>query len=566
MLRQQTAHIYIGILLCLLRSLYSQEVDTGKFNYLEQYGFVSPTNAEAGRLRTVNEFTQGIERFQTFYGLTVTGTLTQETTELMEKPRCGLKDFTETPSNIRARRYAHVGSKWHKNDLTYRIMIYSNDLSQSDQRTAIYNAFKVWSDVTPLTFREVGSGAADILITFASFQHYDSYPFDGPGGTLAHAYFPSHGIGGDAHFDESETFSVYGNEGTDLFIVAAHEFGHSLGLGHSGVMSALMAPFYQGYISDFTLPYDDQLGIQRLYGSKPREEVPTKAPTKAPAVVTKRPDINIPVNPEKPVTRLPPAPPTTTKQITQKPVVNVDTCNKGYDAIGFIRSELFLFKKDKFWRMDMQAYPYEGYPLPSDSFFFHLPSDIDAVYERDYDGKIVFFKGKKYWEYAGNNPEDGFPKLISELGNLPIKIDASLSWGNTGKTYFFKGKEYWRYDEYDKKVDKDYPKLIKTNWGGVPAYLNAAFRWKDGYTYFTKGRRFWRWNERTGKVDPGYPQLFGTEWLGCSANLMLPEGNDTSIIAKNINNGGVRNTFTSFNAILITIVTFLVQQVFHRYS
>ncbi|NXA40674.1 MMP7 protein, partial [Eudromia elegans] len=200
-----------------------------------------------------------IKTMQSFFHLTVTGTLNAETKEIMNQPRCGVPDIANYklfPGNPR----------WKSNFLTYRIVNYTPDLTRAKVDEAIKKAFMVWSDVTPLQFKRLHWGQADIMIAFARREHGDGNPFDGNGKTLAHAFAPGPGIGGDAHFDEDEMWSE-SNRGTNLFLVAAHEIGHSLGLGHSNVPGALMYPTYT-YTNPktFQLSADDKRGIQKLYG------------------------------------------------------------------------------------------------------------------------------------------------------------------------------------------------------------------------------------------------------------------------------------------------------------
>ncbi|CAG0922082.1 unnamed protein product [Notodromas monacha] len=229
------------------------------------------TNPQAGALMDGEELEKGIKRFQDFAKIPVTGKLDETTVELMQLPRCGVTDNVGYGNKARRRkRYTLQGSRWRVKALTYQITKYPKNLPKSQVDTEIARAFKVWSDVTDLTFTAVTSGKIHIEIRFEAGEHGDGDPFDGPGGTLAHAYFPIYG--GDAHFDDSEKWTVSKSSGTDLFQVAAHEFGHSLGIGHSDIRQALMAPFYRGYDPNFKLHSDDILAIQSLYGKKSSDQ------------------------------------------------------------------------------------------------------------------------------------------------------------------------------------------------------------------------------------------------------------------------------------------------------
>lgn len=525
--------------------------DADALGFLERFGYMGDTSRNAvlpsDNLRTEQGFRAALRRMQRFAGLRPTGQLDAETMAMMKRPRCGVPDVIGHAERVR--RYALQGSKWDKTDLTWSVEDFPRQADRGMIRSAIGKALKVWSDASKLRFTEIAAvssrrrrpgddddGGADIAVSFARLDHGDGYSFDGPGTVLAHAFFPGEGRGGDAHFDADENWITgtpnrESNE-VSLFAVAAHEFGHSLGLSHSSVPGSLMYPYYQGVKEDFQLPYDDKVGIQRLYGAKYPTKWASMQPiiprTTTPSPAGRGPHGRQPVagggggqprggQPRGGQPQQPPAPRPPQQPPPQTPVDDgkPDGCSTSIDAIAVIRRELFVFKGKYFWRINEQGLK-EGYPVEISLFWFDLPPNfekIDAVYERP-DQKIAFFIGRQYWLFSSNRPLPGYPRPLTNLG-LPASlthVDAAMVWGHNGKTYFFSGDQYWRYDEFDRSVEFDYPRHIRM-WRGVPHGVDAAFQHTDGQTYFFKGQKFWRFNDRRMHIY-NRTQHVG-EWFGC---------------------------------------------------
>ena len=74
------------------------------------------------------------------------------------------------------------------------------DLPEDVQKDILRRMIQKWAEASQLTITEqtdpsVPDDDVEILIRFVRLYHGDPYSFDGPGGTLAHAYYPHNNRG-----------------------------------------------------------------------------------------------------------------------------------------------------------------------------------------------------------------------------------------------------------------------------------------------------------------------------------------------------------------------------------
>lgn len=405
-------------------------------------------------------------------------------------PRCGVPDIPAPPDSSgrnRQKRFVLSGGRWEKTNLTYRIIRFPWQLSKVKVRRTLAEALRVWSEVTPLMFTEVYEGRADIVIDFTRYWHGDNLPFDGPGGILAHAFFPKTHREGDVHFDYDEAWTIGNSIGTDLLQVAAHEFGHVLGLQHSSVSKSLMSPFYS-FRYPLSLSTDDKQGIQYLYGAP---HPPTTAPTPKPEGNQPEPESN------------------------EIPYSEPDACSTDFDAVSTIRGELFFFKSGYVWRLrggKLQS----GYPALASRHWKGIPESVDAALE-DSAGNIWFFYGPRFWIFDTKLQVTG-PFQISDLGLSVTSIQAAFLWGTdkNKKTYLFRGTGYWRINTDTRRVESWHSRSM-SDWRGVPPGISAAFQDEHGFAYFLRGRYYWKFDPVQVKVMEGYPRLVSQDFFNCPA-------------------------------------------------
>ncbi|KAK4875143.1 hypothetical protein RN001_011565 [Aquatica leii] len=244
-------------------NIYAQE-NQDAINYLVQFGYV-----EKGKSHDVDQVKEGLKKLQNFFKLPETGVADDATLELMKKPRCGVADVIANHT-----RFVIGTPGFSKTAITYKFGRYSPKVSSAAVDADVKLALGMWGESGGLTF-SIANSNADILLDFVTKVHNDPYPFDGPSGVLAHAFYPPTSFSGDVHFDEEEDWKIMTTpiSGIDFFSVAVHELGHSLGLAHSQVKSAVMYPIYQFINKSRGLDTDDKLGIVAIYGLEKDREI-----------------------------------------------------------------------------------------------------------------------------------------------------------------------------------------------------------------------------------------------------------------------------------------------------
>uniref|UniRef100_UPI00398E99A3 matrix metalloproteinase-19 isoform X1 n=2 Tax=Pristiophorus japonicus TaxID=55135 RepID=UPI00398E99A3 len=463
----------------LLHSLSAAALQDSKeheaMNYLVTFGYMDKA-AEKSDTPVVQreDFIEALRSAQAMFGLPLTGTLDRNTLAMMRQPRCGVKDSVQH----KFLKFSILG-RWRRKHLTYRILNYTPDMTRSGVEKAIQAAFKYWTDVTPLTFQAIKSGHADIMIRFARGSHGDNVQFDGPGRTLAHAFIPEDGR---VHFDEDETWTEGTGRGINLRLVAAHEIGHALGLGHSKVYRALMAPFYAGYKPVFKLHSDDVRGVQALYGER---ESDSDSTILAPPQIT---------------TSMPPT--------SGQP----DPCTADLDAFILSPSQKgYAFKGDYVWIVS--EHNGAGHPIKINRLWKELPGNLDAAVHSQYTGRTYFFKGEKMWQYRKFVLQKGFPRSVRHYG-LPPNPQAAFQWPGKRKIFIFQGDGCWLWDEKSRNNLGSSPKNIGNLLTRTPSNLDAAIAWRNGAIYLFRADQYWRVNNRL-MAEAGYPNSKPKVWMQC---------------------------------------------------
>ncbi|XP_031443162.2 matrix metalloproteinase-17b [Clupea harengus] len=492
-------------------------------DWLSKYGYLPPPDASTGQLQTWSAVTQAVKAMQKFAGLEETGIADDETLRLMQTPRCSLPDedrAANQPSGIhdkgRNHRIKRAAASWARRNINWWLSSYprSSGLSRETVRSLVFYALRVWAEPTSLEFHEVGGPeVADLQVDFLHGPHGDGYPFDGTGGAVGHAFYPSDpNRAGGVHLDAEEewAFRQPASEGTDLFTVLIHELGHALGLSHSSARRSVMRPYYQGPLGDplhFKLGAPDLEQITALYGKR-SNELPPDSTSQARAPLLRHPNKHTHGHTHH-----------HTHGHWHSHSHDIDRCNTSFDAVAKIRGEIFFFKGLSMWRVSRGGLV-SGRAVSVRRLWGALPptlTSVNAVLERHSDHAILFISDSQVWLFKELSLQEGYPRPVSNLTSsggasaggqgLLWHPEEGAVWGAVpGETEQETGR-----GGGEKKESEIWTELIR---GGV----NGIITEDDGSTYLFKGNSYWKFTHPASAPEAGYPRSLATDWLDCPAS------------------------------------------------
>nr|XP_061829259.1 stromelysin-1-like [Nerophis lumbriciformis] len=417
-----------------------------------------------------------LKDMQTFFGLNATGVLDRQTLQVMKSPRCGVPDLEEYGSHVPTTRL-------NKTVITYSIGRHTRDMPRSSVHSLLESAFSVWARVSGLTFVRSHTRKADITVEFVSHEHGDLYPFDGSGGELAHAFGLGQGVGGDVHFDDDERWTA-GGAGLSLFEMAAHEFGHALGLKHSRNPASIMHPIYKAFPAGANLlSRDDVATINALYRTN-----------SASYLIFEKVKF-LDYSSELPFPEL-------TRNRCAPDVT--------FDAVSTLGDATIFFTDRYLWIKHNKAFGIKEGPITN--FMPKMESSIDAAFWVPRRSTAYLIHESMFWTVKSSVLK-GKPRALSHFG-FPVwvqDVDAAVHVVKTGRTLFFMHDIYWSYNENRKVMDFGYPKYIIHDFPGLNTTINAAV-YKDGFIYFFVGPHVIKY-DYTHKHVAGVNKA--NSWLGC---------------------------------------------------
>lgn len=552
--------------------------DFEAINYLIRYGYLQ---ARYGwflwNIVARDHLKAAIENYQRMAGIAETGKLDEETFRMMRESRCGVPDMSYSQGlDMRAalvsrtqKRFAVKASKWNHQIVTYRVSVYPEELSPTEVDLIIDKAFQIWNNVTTIQFSRAEMDPVDIDVKFLAADHNDGVPFDGPGGSNSHAFFPndnSPGLSGDIHFDSSEKWSVAMNTpleigSTSLFCLAVHQIGHSLGLFHSRTKHAYLWPFLNDCNKTSMTP-DHIEALRFLYADRTspnsnssfhREDTVEgvhsggQAPPSFDPVTTtltadkywwsrnpynrNRHTSARPVGTTWPywyrISRgnTPSTPPTNFEPFPTTP--RPQYCDGRLDAMTVATDHrTYGFRDNLVFRFNRVNVDYE-FPKSISDVFPGGPTSVDAAVtfsknrKKVMPGSTYLIKGNLVWRYR--HTEEGFqlehfyPKpWAREWDVTGTKIESAFMLGR--KLYLLIDNRIWLLKGKKSRRNKFYEKNKIKLFNQIPDF-QAAVQWINRNTYFFSGNEYYRVKlpaQRKKKIMLSGPRETAYWWFGCT--------------------------------------------------